>query len=167
MAGLRDDITLICGFAILVGVVGTLLPVLPGGVLIAAAVLVWAIVVQTVTAWLVLLLVVVLIVAGAVLKYLTAGRKMVTSGVPNRSLVVGGLAGIVGFFVIPLVGLVVGFIGGLAAAEYHRLRDWGAARRSSVTALGAVGLGILVELGAALLAASAWLVAVLFLNAAG
>ncbi len=114
-----------------------------------------------------LLIVVLLITAGAVLKYLTAGRRMVTSGVPNRSLVIGGLAGILGFFVIPVIGLFVGFIGGLAAAEYHRLRDWGAARRSSVTALGAVGLGILVELGAALLASVSWLAAVLFLDAAG
>ena len=51
--------------------------------------------------------------------------------------------------------------------EYHRLRDWRAARLVPLTALGAVGLGILVELGAALLAAATWLGAVLFLDAAG
>ncbi len=44
--------------------------------------------------------------------------------------------------------------------EYRRLHDWRAARSSSLLALGAVGLGILVELGAALLAAAAWGVAV-------
>ena len=167
MGSLRDDITLICGFAIFVGVIGTVLPVLPGGVLIAVAVLVWAIVVQTLTGWLVLAAVVLLITAGAVLKYLTAGKKMVSSGVPNMSLVAGGLLGIVGFFLIPVIGLLVGFIVGLGAAEYRRLGDWRAARSSSLTALGAVGIGILVELGAALLAAATWLGAVLFLDASG
>ena len=63
------------------GLLGTLLPMLPGGVLIAVAVLVWALVVQTTAGWLVLLAVVLLIVAGgAVLKYLTAGREMVSRG---------------------------------------------------------------------------------------
>lgn len=157
---LTEDITLICGIAIFVGVLGTLLPVLPGGVLIAAAVLVWAVVVQTTAGWLVLLAVVLLIAGGAVLKYLTAGRVMVRSEVPNRSLLAGGLLAIPGFFLVPVVGLVLGFVLGLALAEHHRLRDWRAARSSSITALGAVGLGILVELGAAMLAAVTWGVAV-------
>ncbi len=160
MDALRNDITLICAIAIFVGVLGTLLPVLPGGLLIAAAVLVWALVVQTTAGWLVLLAVVVLIAGGAVLKYLTAGRVMVRSEVPNSSLLVGGLVAIPGFFLVPVVGLVLGFVVGLAAMEYRRLGDWRAARRSSLTALGAVGLGILVELGAALMAAAVWGVAV-------
>ncbi len=160
MDALRDDITIICAVAIFVGIIGTLLPVLPGGVLIAGAVLVWAIVVQTTAGWVVLAVVVLLIGLGALLKYLTAGRKMVTSGVPYSSLLVGGLVAIPMFFLIPVVGLVVGFIGGLAAAEYRRLKDWRAARASTWTALWAVGLGILVELAAAMLAAAAWGVAV-------
>lgn len=160
MDALRDDITLICGIAIAVGIVGTLLPILPGGALIAVAVLVWALVVQTTAGWLVLLAVVLLIVAGAVLKYFTAGKVMVRSEVPNRSLLAGGLLAIPGFFLVPVIGLVLGFVLGLALAEYHRLRDWRAARSSSITALGAVGLGILVELGAAMLAAVTWGVAV-------
>ena len=149
MDALRNDITLICGVAIFVGVLGTILPVLPGGLLIAAAVLVWALVVQTTAGWLVLLGVVLLIAGGAVLKYLTAGKVMVRSQVPNSSLLVGGLLAIPGFFLIPVVGLLVGFLVGLVGMEYRRWRDWRAARSSSITALGAVGLGILVELGAA------------------
>jgi hypothetical protein len=157
---LSEDITWICAVAIAVGIVGTLLPVLPGGLLIAGAVLVWALVVQTTAGWLVLLAVVLIIAGGAVLKYFTAGRVMVRSEVPNSSLLAGGLLAIPGFFLVPVIGLVLGFVLGLALAEYRRLRDWRAARSSSVTALGAVGLGILVELGAALLAAATWGIAV-------
>lgn len=160
LSPLGEDLTLVCGLVILVGVVGTVVPVLPGGVLIAGAVLVWAAVVQTTAAWLTLAVVVVLLAAGQVVKYLTAGRHMIASGVPRRSLVLAGLAGIVGFFAIPLVGLVIFFVGALYLAERARVGP-GPARRSTVVALKAVGLAILVELSAALLAAGTWLIVVL------
>lgn len=161
MEGLQDDVTLVCGLAVLVGLVGTVVPVLPGGALIAVAVGVWALVVQTAAGWVAFAGVVVLVLAGAALKYLTAGRLITASSVPTRSLVLAGLAGIVGFFVVPVVGLVLGLVGGLYAAEYARTRDTRGAWSSSVVAMKGVGLGILVELAAALLAATVWLVAVL------
>src|SRR5680860_319365 len=82
MEALVEDITLVCGLAIAVGVVGTVLPVIPGALLIGGAVAVWALIVQTTAGWLVLGAVVLLLGAGQVLKYLTAGRTMTSSGVP-------------------------------------------------------------------------------------
>jgi hypothetical protein len=157
---LADDITLICGLALVVGLVGTVLPVLPGGALIVGAIGVWALVVQTALGWVAFVAALVLVVAGAVLKYLTAGRVIAASQVPRSSLVAGGLLGIVGFFVVPVIGLVLGLVLGLYAAETYRHGDARAAWASSVVALKGVGLGILVELAAALLAVVAWLVAV-------
>ncbi len=89
------------------------------------------------------------------------GRRVSAAGVPRRSLVVAGLVGIVGFFVVPVVGLLLGFVLGLYAMEHLRLRDPAAARESAWVALRATGLGMLVELGLALLASATWLVAVL------
>jgi uncharacterized protein YqgC (DUF456 family) len=163
MSGLGEDLTLVCGLVILVGIVGTVVPVLPGGVLIGGAVLVWALLQQSVTGWVTLVVVLVLLAAGQVIKYYTAGRHVTASGVPRRSLVVAGLAGIAGFFLIPVLGLVAGFVGGLYLAERLRLGTGTAARRSTAAALRAVGLAVLVELAAALLAAAAWLAAVLTL----
>lgn len=160
LEALRDDITLICGVAVLIGLVGTVLPVLPGGALIAGAVLVWALVVQSAAGWVAFVGTVALVAAGAVLKYVTAGRILTSSSVPTFSLVVGGLLGIIGFFVVPVVGLVLGLVGGLFAAEYYRLRDPRGAWASSWLAMKGVGLGVLIELAAALLAAVVWLVAV-------
>ncbi|GAB2679875.1 DUF456 domain-containing protein [Thalassiella azotivora] len=161
MGALADDITLVAGLTILVGLVGTVVPVVPGPLLIAVAVGVWALVVQTTGGWLVLAAVVVLLLAGQLLKYLTAGRTMLTSGVPRRSLLVAGLAGLVGFFVVPVVGLALFFIGGLYLMERHRLGPGPQSAASTRTALKAVGIGILVELTAALLAALTWLVSVM------
>jgi uncharacterized protein YqgC (DUF456 family) len=165
MEALLEDVTVICGLAIAVGVIGTVLPVLPGALLIGGAVAVWALVAQTTAGWLVLGAVLVLLAVGQVLKYLTAGRTMTSSGVPRRSLIIAGLAGIVGFFVIPVVGLAIGFVGALYLAERARLGAGPGSRRSTVVALKAVGIAIAVELTSALLAAVTWLLAVL--NGAG
>jgi uncharacterized protein YqgC (DUF456 family) len=83
------------------------------------------------------------------------------AGVPQSSLVIAGLAGIVGFFVVPVIGLLLFFPAGLFLAEYLRQRDRARAWRTALVALKATGLGLLSELGLALLAAAVWLVAVL------
>jgi uncharacterized protein YqgC (DUF456 family) len=161
VSGLAEDVTVVVGVAIALGVLGTVVPVLPGALLIAGSVLVWALVIQTATAWGAFAVVVVLLGAGQVVKYYTAGRRLTSSGVPRRSLVIAGLAAIVGFFVVPVVGLVLFFVAALYLAERVRLGPGPDARRSSVTAIHAVGLAILVELLAALLSAGVWVVAVL------
>jgi uncharacterized protein len=147
------------GLAIAVGLVGVLVPVLPGLVLVWAAVLVWALEVQSPLAWSVLALATVLVAVSQVVKYVWPGRRLQAAGVPNRTLFVGALLGVVGFFVIPVVGLVVGFVLGVYLAERARLRTHGAAWPSTVHALKAAGLSILIELVAGLLVAGAWLAA--------
>jgi len=94
---------LLVGLAVLVGVVGVLVPVLPGSVLILVAVLVWAVQDCSSTAWTVFSVVVVLLALGAVVKYAVPGRNLKAAGVPNRTLLLGGLLGLVGFFVAKLV----------------------------------------------------------------
>jgi uncharacterized protein len=145
------------GVAVLVGLVGILVPVLPGSVLILAAVLVWALEAATGTGWVVFGVATVLLVAGAVVKYAVPGRRLKSDGVPNRTLLAGALLGVVGFFVIPVVGLLIGFVLGVYLSEVRRVgRDL--AWPSTRSALRAVGLSVLIELAAGLLAALTWLV---------
>jgi len=149
------------GLAILVGLVGIVIPVLPGTILIGLAVLAWAAFTGTPAAWLVFGVCALLLAAGATLTWIITTRHTRAAGVPQRSLVIAGLAGIVGFFVVPVVGLLIFFPLGLFLAEYLRLRDGAAARHSAWVGLRATGLGMLGELGLALAAAAVWLVAVL------
>ena len=60
--------------------------------------------------------------------------------------------GVVGFFVVPVVGLFVGFVLGVYLAERRRVGG-AAAWPSTKEALRAVGLSILIELAAGVLAA--------------
>ena len=143
------------------GLVGIVIPVVPGSAIIALAVLVWAIDAEAGAAWAVLAVVLVLLAVGWASTYVVTGRRVHRAGVPTSSLVVAGLAGIVGFFVLPVVGLFVLFPLGLYAMEYRRLRDHTAARSSAWVAIRATALGMLIELALASSAAATWLIAVL------
>lgn len=152
---------LLVGLAVLVGLVGVVVPVLPGSITIFVALLVWAIITSSTAGWVVLGVATVLLVAGWSATYVLTGRRVSAAGVPNRSIVLAGLAGIVGFFVVPVVGLLLFFVGALFGLERLRLQDPAAAWQSSWTAIKATALGLVIELGLALVAASVWLVAVI------
>ncbi len=148
------------GVAIVVGLVGIVVFVVPGLLIVWAAVLVWALFEQTLLAWGVLAVATVVALAGTVVKYLLPGQRMRDAGVPGRSIVLGAVLGFVGFFLIPVVGLFIGFILGIFLAERIRLGGHGGAWPSTVHALKAVGLSILIELLAGLLIAASWGLAV-------
>jgi uncharacterized protein len=149
------------GLAILVGLAGVLLPVVPGLLLCWGAVLVWALAERTAAAWTVLVVATLLFATSQVVKYLVPGRRLRAAGVPWGSVAAGGALAVVGFFVIPVVGVVAGFVGGIYGAERLRLHTHAAAWPSTKRALQAVGLSVLIELVAGLLIGTVWLAAVL------
>ena len=145
--------------AILGGLVGILVPILPGTMLILAAVLVWAISVGGGTAWTAFALAALVLVAGSVVKYAVPSRRLKTSGIPSSTTWLGVGLGIVGFFVIPVVGLFIGFVLGVYLAERRRVGN-AAAWPSTQEALRAVGVSILIELAAGVLATLVWVAGV-------
>ena len=152
---------LLVGVFLVLGLIGVVVQVLPGALLVVGAILVWASIEATGVAWTVAVLAVLATAAAWVVKYLVAGRHLKRAGVPNRTLVWGGLAGIVGFFVLPVVGLPVGFVLAVYLVELSRLHDRHRAWRATLAALAATGITILIELAGALVACGAWLLAVL------
>jgi uncharacterized protein YqgC (DUF456 family) len=146
---------IVVAIVILVGLVGVVVPVLPGMVLVWGAVLVWAIATAEPVGWAVLAVVTLLLGAGLVVKYLVPGKRMKDAGIPGRTLWLGGAGAVIGFFAIPVVGTPVGFVLGVYLAELQRLgseQAW----PSTKHALKATGLSMLIELTATGLAAGAW-----------
>ncbi len=139
-----------------VGIVGTVVPVLPGDWLIGAALVVWAIVERSTVSWIVAAVALLVLVAGHVLTILIPGRRMREAGIPTLVLVLGGVVGIVGFFVVPVVGLPLGFVLGVYAAEWLRLRAHSPAWASTVEAMKGTGLAVLISFAAAVIATSLW-----------
>lgn len=164
--GLSDTealVGLVAGLAIVAGLAGVVVPGLPALPLCWGGVLVWALFGGAGPGrWLVLVLATVVTVGGAVVKYAWPGRNLKQSGVPTSSLLAGGLLGLVGFFVVPVVGLVLGFVGGVWGAERLRLGSNRLAWPSTVQALKAAGLSMLVEFLAGLTVAALWVAGLLF-----
>ena len=86
---------LLVASALLVAAVGVVIPLLPGALLAALAITVWAIVAGG-WAWAVLVVALAILTLGQVVKYVWPGRRLTRSGVPMASIVAGGLLGIVG-----------------------------------------------------------------------
>lgn len=152
----------IVAVVILVGLAGTVVPLLPGALLVAGAIAVWAVATGGTTAWAIAIGALALIAAGQFLKYLIPGKQLKDSGVPNWVLIVGAIAAVVGFFVIPVVGLVVGFILGVFVSEVVRLKTFTDAWPTTWRAMKSAGWSVLIEFGSCLLGAALWAAAALF-----
>jgi uncharacterized protein YqgC (DUF456 family) len=148
---------LVAGVLIAAGLVGIVSLVLPGLLLVLAGVAVWAIPRGDALGWWVLGVAGALVVVGTVAKYLVPGRRLREAGVPGRTLVAGGALGVVGFFVVPVIGLFLGFVLGVWLAELTRVPDKRQAWTSARHALKAVGWSVLIELAAGLLATAVWI----------
>jgi len=148
----------VVGIAIAVGLIGILVPVLPGSALILVAVLLWALELGSTTGWAVFAVAAAFLVVGTVVKYVVPGRQLKDAGIPASTQWTGVALAVPGFFVIPVVGAFVGFVAGVYLAERRRLGPGAGA--STRSALRAVGVSVLIELTAAILAASAWVAGV-------
>lgn len=146
--------------AILVGLVGVIVPVLPGAVLVLAAILLWASELGTDTGWTVFAVSTLFLVIGTIAKYALPGRRLKEAGIPSSTQWTGVGFGIVGFFVVPVIGLFLGFVLGMYVAERRRVGPR-AAGPSTRAALAAVGLSVVIELASTCLAAATWVVGVI------
>ncbi len=146
---------------ILAGLVGIVVPVIPGLLLVVGAVLIWAFDTGTSLGWTVFGLSAVLYLAGVALQYLVPGRRLKEAGVRTRTLLFAVALGVVGFFVIPVVGGPLGFVLGIYLVELNRSHDRVVAWASTRSALKAVFLSLGIELLAGMAIATTWVVGVL------
>lgn len=153
-------ITVLAGLAYIVGLAGIILPVLPGTITIVIATLIWAIVVGGWTSWVAFAMVLLFGAAGMTASYLLTGRRLQAAEVPMWPILVGLASGVVGIFVIPFLGLPIGFIVGLYVSEALRLKDWSRGITSAWVAIKALGVGILIEFSLAMLSTITFAVAV-------
>ena len=155
-------VVVLIGLVMAVGLIGTLLPLLPGLPIIWASALFYGLAegfegAGAVAFTLITLLAVSGIVAGLVLPH----RRVAAKGAPGTTVAAGVALGIVGFFVIPVVGLVVGAVGGVLLAERSRTGDWTIAWATTKDLLVGFGIGVAVEFAAGLAMILCWVAWVL------
>jgi uncharacterized protein YqgC (DUF456 family) len=143
------------GLAIVFGLIGIVVPVLPGLLLVVGAILVWAVFEGGGTAWGVALLCLALGGVGSYIKYSIPKRRLNESGVRNSTLLLATLVAIVGLFVLPVVGAPVGFVGTIYMTERMRGDTQQAWPRTRQTLL-AIATSIGIELAAGMIIAAIW-----------
>lgn len=153
-------VTVLVGLAYAVGLTGIIVPVLPGTITLVLATLIWAIVVGGWPAWVAFGIVLVLGAIGMGTSYVLTGRRLHAAEVPMWPVYVGIASGIVGIFVIPLLGLPIGFLIGLYVSEALRQKDWRKGMTSAWVAIKALGTGIIIEFSLAMLSTITFAIAV-------
>jgi uncharacterized protein len=143
--------------AMALGLVGTVVPLVPGLPLIWLAALGYGLSEGFGPAGIVAMVVISgLLIAGVAIKYGLAHRSSRASGAPPGTVIFATALGFVGFFVIPVVGFIAGAVAGVLLAERIRLREWGAAWSSTKGVLRAFGIGTLIEVGAGIAMIATW-----------
>lgn len=155
-------IILISGLLVLAGIVGAVVQIWPSGPFVAGGILLWAFHVNTPLAWGVFAFALFILAVAFVAKFVIPGRKLAQSGIPNSTLIWGLVGAVVGYFVIPVVGFIVGLVAVIYVVEYLRLQSPQDAWKATLEALKIVGLSIVIELLAALVATSAWIGGMIF-----
>ncbi|WP_179470260.1 DUF456 domain-containing protein [Mycolicibacterium vinylchloridicum] len=148
------------GLAIAIGLVGVIVPLLPGTLLVYAAIAVWAAVEHTLVSWVVLGVVTVVLGASVAIKYLWPAKRMRAAEVGRWTLAAGAVLGVIGFFVVPVIGLLLGFVLGVYLAEFAARRDQRRAWAATVHALKAAALSVGVEMTGGLIATVVWVAGV-------
>lgn len=151
---------MIAGVAIAVGLLGIVVVLLPGVALEVTAVVLWAIAEGTGLAVTAAVAAVLIALAVSILKYLRPARRLRAAGVSRTELLLALVAGIVGFFVIPVVGGPLVFVIAVYLLQRSRVGTERAGRATRA-ALGAIAMAIGIELAGGFLIAAVWLGAVL------
>ncbi|MFZ0544000.1 MAG: DUF456 domain-containing protein [Candidatus Promineifilaceae bacterium] len=145
----------------IVGVIGTIIPVLPGLLLIWLTVLGYALQEQfQAIDWVTfVVLTVIALVAGTADIWLSAlGAK--TGGASRRAMFLGFVGSIIGLILgtaipIPifgnLIGSVLGYAVGLLLGQYHKYHDWNLAIRASLGGVAGWGVATAVQFGGGVL----------------
>ncbi|NND84074.1 MAG: DUF456 domain-containing protein [Acidimicrobiia bacterium] len=147
--------TVLTGLVVAVGLVGSALPIVPGPVLILAGMALYGLLLGW-DGWATVVVAIgtALVIIDTVLGIRIPARAT-TAGAGRRALVGGAVGGIAGFFIIPVVGLPLGWTVGVFLTELpssDARRAWVATR----TTLRSFGVAALVQFGIALVMALIW-----------
>jgi uncharacterized protein YqgC (DUF456 family) len=153
---------LLVGLVMLFGLGGVLVPGVPGSWLVWAAVMWWALKDPQLLAWVVLVGATVALFLSQVVRWALPPRRLRESGATPRMGVYAGVGALAGFFLIPVIGAIPGFMGGIYLCERLRLGRHGEARSALRTVMRSGGSSVLTELFTCLLIMGAWLGAVLW-----
>ena len=141
-------VTMLAGLVMLIGLVGIVVPILPGLILIWLAALGYGLLVGWGASgpWL-FAFITILGAAGAGAEIWLTGAGARAAGASLWSVAAGLTLAVLGLIFFNLVGAAIGLVAGTLLAEYYRLRDW----RKALTSAGGTAAGCGASFGVKLL----------------
>ncbi len=158
----RNDVrrvveVLLVAILMAVGLAGVLLPFMPGLPIIWGAALLYGFATEFgglgVTA---MIAITALAGMGIAASFVLPDRAGVASGATRSTRLFAGVMGVVGFFVIPVIGFPLFACAGVLLAQYRETAEWDVALRSTVAVLKGFGAGLVAELSAGLAMVVVW-----------
>ena len=149
--------TAVVAVAMVLGLIGTIVPVLPGILLIWGAAVVYGLLIGfTTTGWVVVGILSVLAVMSIIKSIVIPRRAAAQSGASIWAQLGAVFGGMVGFFIIPVLGLVIGALAGLLAVEVLIKGNWDEAWTATIGTAKGFGISALIDLGLGLLMIISW-----------
>jgi uncharacterized protein len=146
-------VTLLVGVVIVIGLTGTLLPVLPGLGLIWLAIFAYGLIGGFgPLGWTAMAVITALLIAGTIAAVRVPQRAAAAGGIGWRGQLAALVLAVIGFFVIPVVGAPIGFVAGvyLAARRLDRVTAWETTKSTLRALVLAAGVQFIAGLGMAL-----------------
>jgi hypothetical protein len=133
-------------FLLLLSLIGTLIPIIPGVLLMWVIVFVYAWVdgFTAVSITSIIFISLIALVTGTSDIWLTlfGARK---GGASVKSMLIGTAGAIIGSFLFPIVGTIVGYIVGLLLGEYWQHGDWEIAKKAGFGGLAGWGIATVIQ----------------------
>jgi uncharacterized protein YqgC (DUF456 family) len=148
---------LITALLMAVGLAGVIMPFVPGLPIIWGAALLYGIATEFGRlGWMAMIAITLLLAVGMAASIVLPDRAGAAAGASRSTRLFAGLLGLIGFFVVPVIGFPLGACLGVLIAQYRQTDDWDSAVRSTIAVLKGFGVGILAELGAGLAMVLVW-----------
>lgn len=140
-----------------VGLAGVIMPFLPGLPIIWGAALLYGFLTEFGTlGWTAMGVITILAAVGIAASLILPERAGAASGASRSTRLFAGVTGLIGFFVIPVIGFPIGACLGVLLAQYRETADPSEAMRSTVAVIKGFGAGLVAELGAAFAIVLVW-----------
>lgn len=150
---------LIIAFLMAIGILGTVIPFVPGLALTWFAGGLWAYFDGgDSTRVKLFVLMTIFTIAGYAAQFVLPAATATAFKAPPRTILLGSLLGLIGFFIVPVIGAPMGFMAGVYASFLSSTNDstqaWNMAVRTAV----AYGWGLLLQVAFGILIALTWIV---------
>lgn len=142
-----------------IGIIGTIIPFMPGLAIVWLAGAIWAYFDggDSPHMW-ILAIMTLFALIGYSLQFLLPAAAVRTESAPRNTLFLGAIAGIFGFFLIPVVGAPIGFMAGVFANYFYETGNTSQAWNLTLKTAVAFGWAVILQVIFALAIALTWIV---------